>query len=175
MKHLCSIKLVPYGKRYKVKVGSKLTKKSTKSQVLEKLVEYSNILAMGQASVDMIVQEDLPLFPEFEKEIFESPIIAFLYAHFFVKSRLKRAEKIIKKDPAAFYLYISHTLTTRSIDLEKCFIESPQLIYNYCKNVFKYKKIPEDIHNAMLAHAITNPNCKFVRKYFKMKKNRVKV
>jgi hypothetical protein len=164
---------VQVGKKFKAKIGKELNKDSSKEEFFEKLKEIFNFFVVG--SVDEIFQEDLPTFPQYETEILNEhhPVVSVLYAIFFIKGRWHEAEKNIQNDNIAFNLY-AQTLKERAIELEPKIIKSPEMTLAYCKNVFKRKRIPEEIHNAMICHAFSDVNNKFVKKYFKLKKNKIK-
>lgn len=175
-KSLCTVQIVQNGKKYKVRIGESLSENSSKEEVSQKLLELNNFLFIGNGGIEDILQEDLPRFEKYENEILASknPIVAFLYANFFIRDRWEQAEELIINNLDVFSFYVLMTIKTRTPDLEKYILTNPILIYNYCKNVFKYKKIPSEFHNAMIAHHLVDQNNVFVKKYFKIKKNRVK-
>lgn len=163
------LQIIPYGKKFKIKLGEDLNEKCTKAQFLNKINTFRNFLLIGYGNIEDILVEDLGLFPKYEKFIIKDSLGAFVYSKFFIKGRWKRAERWIRKDSVSFFLYLM-SLNEVAEDLEPNIISHPQLIYNYCKNVFSRKRIPDYFHNAMLGHAIKNPSDSFVRKYFRSKK-----
>jgi hypothetical protein len=167
--NLCNVHIIPKGKRYRLKIGEDLSEKSTKKEFFNKLKQISNFIMLGHFSLETVFLEDLPLFPKYEKEVLKNPFFSFIYSFFFLKSRWRSGEVVIKKDPVAFFLYLS-CLNSRAEDLEEYITTNPQLIYNYCKRVFRRKDIPAEIHNVMLGYAIKDSSNSYVKKYFRMKK-----
>lgn len=166
---LCNVQIIPKGKSYRLKIGEDLSEKSSKREFFNKLKQISNFIMLGHGSLETIFLEDLPLFPKYEKEVLKNPFFSFIYSVFFLKSRWRSGEVVIKKDPVAFFLYLS-CLNSRAEDLEEHITTNPELIYNYCKRVFRRKVIPDHIHNAMLGYAIKDSSDAFVKKYFRSKK-----
>lgn len=123
---LCNVQIIPKGKSYRLKIGEDLSEKSTKKELINKLNQISNFIMLGHSALESILIEDLPVFPKYEKEILKSPIFSFIYSVFFLKGRWVDGEVVIKKDPVAFFLYLS-CLNSRERDLEKHIITNPQL------------------------------------------------
>ena len=171
---LFTVQLIPNGKSFLAKVGKTLTEQATKDELIEKLQEIYNIISLGKADLNTIVKED-PRLLQYEDEILseENPIVNLIYAHFFIKGRWPEAEKAISRNKDVLLAYVKFTVKERVVELEPKIKKDPELTFEYCKNVFKRKKVPLEIHNTMIAHAFTSPNNKFVKKYFKLKKNKI--
>lgn len=64
-------------------------------------------------------------------------------------------EKIISSNPEYSYYYASDVLKSRWLEAENTTASDPKFAYHCAKEVIK-GKLPEIMHNAMLAHGITN-------------------
>lgn len=146
-------------------IGPKLNKKSSKEQVAEKIRQiyvYFYVYGVFQN------KENIPLFPNYEKEILYFPFLSYIYSYYFMKSPWKKAEKIIAKDKHASVLYAIHVLKKRFELGEKSIKEDPELCLSYCIEVMKRKVLPKEMHQAMMLHAIkqTSPA---IKRYFSYK------
>jgi hypothetical protein len=77
-------------------------------------------------------------------------------------------EKVIVSDPTYACLYAVNILRKRWYKAEPVIMSDSGLLLNYIKHIFFNKKVPEELHNAMLCHYMMdnkNPDC---RQYFDM-------
>jgi hypothetical protein len=83
--------------------------------------------------------------------------------------RKAELEKIIIKDPQYAYRYARDIIKGRWIEAEDVISTSSMHAYSYAKDVIQ-GKLPENMHNAMILHGITNPNDRNIKTYLKYKK-----
>ena len=110
---------------------------------------------------------------ELEKIIATDPKLAFYYALHVIKSRWIEAEKIIINNPGWAYYYARDIIKGRWIEGENVIATDPEIAYYYAREVIK-GKLPENMHNAMIAHGIINPKDKNIKTYLKSKKYKTK-
>lgn len=155
------------GLHKKTCIGPKLKKTSSLEEVQNKLQQLINAwLVCGY----FFAEEDLPLFPEYEKAIARHPLAAAFYSSCFMKEPWPKAEKCIAKDKEASMLYATRVLKSRFSMGEKVISEHPEYCLAYSLLVLKRGKLPEFMHNRMLLHAIEDPNNKHVKRYLRFKK-----
>lgn len=153
--------------RKKTSIGPKLKKTSSFEEVQDKLQQLINAwLVCGY----FYAEEDLPLFPEYEKAIAKHPLAAAFYSSCFMKKPWPKAEKCIAKDKEASMLYSTRVLKSRFAIGEKVISENPEYCLAYSILVLKRGKLPDFMHNRMLLHAIEDPNNKHVKRYLRFKK-----
>ena len=106
-----------------------------------------------------------------ENFIKKYPEYAFEYAKNIIKGPWKDCEEYISQDYCYSYKYSKYVLKNRFILGEKNSLDqNSEYMYYYAKNIIK-GKLPEELHNKMLALALDNQD-KFVVEYFTLIKNK---
>ena len=127
-----------------------------------------------------------------EKQISGCPEAALDYARFVVQGRWPEAEPCLLEDIYVAFTYAEQVIQGRWPEAEDGFAGSDLAelyacemlpgrwdeevakkctcwLYYYAKDVIK-GRLPDELHNRMLAEAIKNPNDRWVKKYFGAKK-----
>jgi hypothetical protein len=108
-----------------------------------------------------------------EPFIIKGPYCAYLYARDVIKDRWIEAEPIIINDSSWAYYYARNLIKGRWIEAENIISTNSEYAYRYALQVIN-GKLPENMHNAMIAHGIADPNNKYIKRYLKSKKYRLK-
>jgi hypothetical protein len=111
---------------------------------------------------------------EAERYITKDPEWAYRYALNVIKGRWTRAERYIIKDPCYAYSYAKDIIKGRWLEAEQYIIKDSQWTYWYASNIIK-GKLPENMHNMMLLHALRTDNrakLYYAKNYFKFIKNK---
>jgi hypothetical protein len=103
---------------------------------------------------------------DLEQYFIKDPFYACSYAIEVIKNRWIEAEPYIKKDPIYAYRYAREIIRGRWIEAEPYIIEHPGYSCYYALYVIK-GKLPEPMHNAMIAYGIDDTYNNFVKDYIK--------
>ena len=74
-------------------------------------------------------------------------------------------EKLISTNAEFSYHYANDVLDDRFFLGENAISQDSFFAYNYAKHIV-HGKLPESMHNAMIAHAITDPENYSIKQYF---------
>jgi hypothetical protein len=98
--------------------------------------------------------------------ILKYPEYALKYTKNFIGKKYKKAEQSISKDVECSVDY-AKLIKNRFPKGEKTIIGDTEFSYHYAKDIMN-GRLPENMHNAMIAKAIENSNDIWVKKYFKL-------
>jgi len=138
-----------------LRVGPKLNALSPKIEVAEKMRQIHAIFYMRQLYPNI---ENIPTFPDYEKEIKRYPFPSFIYSYYFLKKPWPEAERIISQDKTASILYSIHVLKRRFELGEDAMKNDPEICLAYCIKIFKRKRLPNKMHQAMLLNSLKESN-----------------
>jgi len=150
-------------------VGPPISPFATPEQFKDKIQQMINAwLLFGLLST----KEELSRFPEYEEAVKQSPIASAVYACCFLKKTWPEAEKKIATCKESSLLYAAKLIKGRFAEGEKVISESPEYLLAYSLTVLKRSKLPDFMHRKMIAHAIKDPNNKYIKRYLRFKKVR---
>lgn len=153
----------------KPKIGPTLSPAASMEEFSVKMQQMINAYAFfGYCFND----EDLPAFPNYESSFIKIPIAAAIYSCSFLKKPWPKAEKYISKDKDASLLYAAKVLKNRFIAGEVVIGDHPDYCLAYSILVLKRARLPDFMHNKILANAIKDPENKSIKRYLKFKKVR---
>jgi hypothetical protein len=103
--------------------------------------------------------------PELENIISQDARYSYAYAREIIKSRFQLGEKLISQNPTYSYYYALNILRDRFKLGEKSISQNTEYSYRYAQNIIK-GKLPEFMHNKMIAYAIINDE--WAKDYFEL-------
>lgn len=161
--HCFTISLNPKDRR----IGNKLNPEASFEEVREKIQHLINAWMIKGFFLN---DEAIPRFAQYEESIAANPLAAAFYACCFLKRPWPEAEKLIAKDKEASMLYATKLLRKRFPAGEAAISEHPEYCLAYSVLLLKRGKLPDLMHNKMLAHGIKDPDNEHVRRYLRFKK-----
>ena len=96
-----------------------------------------------------------------------TPKQAYYHALNIVKERWLEAEDIIKTDPYYAYWYARNIIKRRWLEGEDSIKNDPCWSYYYALDIIK-GKLPENMHNSMLCHALKDSENRYVKAYLNL-------
>lgn len=146
-------------------IGKPINKKSSWKEVEEKIINLWNAIPI----FGLHNEDDLPLYPKYENFIIRNSIYSTIYASCFVKGAFLKGEDAISKNAYCSYFYAFVCLKKRFEKGEDAIATDPRASLEYCINIFKRKKLPDNMHRKMLAFGIKDSDNQYVKRYFSFK------
>lgn len=157
-----------YNKKGSLILGPALNKNSSKKEVAEKIRQFHAYFYLSGVFPNNY-NEEIPLFPKYEKEIIKYSFPSYVYSYYFMNKRWKEAEEIISKDKTSSLLYAINVLKKRFELGENSMKSDPEICLAYCIKIMKRKKLPQVMHQAMILNSINKEYSRFVSRYLNYK------
>lgn len=104
--------------------------------------------------------------PNLEGVISQNGEASYFYALRILHGRFKKGETSISKTPVWAVKYARFVIRKRFREAEGCISQDPKSSYEYFKHVMGGKKLPEEMHRAMLLMSFEHPENSYIKKYF---------
>lgn len=104
--------------------------------------------------------------PKLEGVISQNGEASYFYALRVLRGPFKEGEPSISKHPTWAVKYARFIIRKRFHMAEENISRNPGCSYEYFRHVMKGKKLPEEMHRAMLLMSFEQPDDQHIKKYF---------
>lgn len=104
--------------------------------------------------------------PGLERVIAQNGEAAYFYALRVLKGRFKQGEPSISQNPVWAVRYARFVIRKRFPLGEERIARSPVCSYEYFRHVMRGKKLPDEMHRAMLLMSFEFPEDSYIKRYF---------